>query len=142
MSAPVCAFEGCGRPVTAKGLCTGHYAQQGRGETLRPLRPRRRSGEPRSRCSFEGCDRPVKAHGLCVAHYTQMLRGQTLRPLLRPRGPTVQRNSDGSCLFEGCGRPVTAKGLCTGHYSQSRRGETLRPIRPRRPRGSAEGADS
>ena len=34
-----CSFEGCGRDVRSKGLCTGHYAQQSRGRQLTPLRP-------------------------------------------------------------------------------------------------------
>lgn len=33
----MCAFDGCGRPIAYKGLCSAHYNQQVRGETLRPV---------------------------------------------------------------------------------------------------------
>ena len=33
-----CTFEPCGRPLLARGLCTGHYAQRRRGEDLSRLR--------------------------------------------------------------------------------------------------------
>lgn len=35
---PNCAFQKCGRPIFASGLCSGHYQQQRRGDELRPLR--------------------------------------------------------------------------------------------------------
>lgn len=38
-----CSFDGCGRALTkhsARGMCTGHYQQWKRGETLAPLHPR------------------------------------------------------------------------------------------------------
>ena len=34
---PECSFDGCGRPVRARGICTGHYAQWSRGKQLRSL---------------------------------------------------------------------------------------------------------
>jgi hypothetical protein len=42
-----CYFKECGRPIQAKGLCASHYAQQWRGQPLKPLRrsPRKSSGE-------------------------------------------------------------------------------------------------
>lgn len=40
-----CSFEGCERKHYAKGLCTGHYLQQWRGEELRPLRKRSTKAE-------------------------------------------------------------------------------------------------
>ena len=33
-----CSFDGCGKPVRAKGLCIGHWKQQHKGQQLRPLR--------------------------------------------------------------------------------------------------------
>jgi hypothetical protein len=33
----LCSFKDCGRRLKSKGLCSGHYAQQARGERLRPL---------------------------------------------------------------------------------------------------------
>ncbi|MFF3164089.1 hypothetical protein [Streptomyces sp. NPDC003273] len=32
-----CSFKGCTRKLLCKGLCLGHYTQQRRGQTLRPL---------------------------------------------------------------------------------------------------------
>jgi len=42
---PECSFPGCDKPVAAKGLCMGHYAQLRQGRELRPLR-RYRYGAP------------------------------------------------------------------------------------------------
>ena len=39
-----CLEPACGRPLYAKRLCVGHYAQQLRGQKLRPLRGRRSNG--------------------------------------------------------------------------------------------------
>lgn len=45
-----CHFEGCEKPRERAGngyrrWCCGHQAQRERGQEMRPLRPRRRSGE-------------------------------------------------------------------------------------------------
>jgi hypothetical protein len=32
-----CSFEGCGKPLCAKGLCNSHWAQQKRGHPLTPI---------------------------------------------------------------------------------------------------------
>lgn len=40
-----CSVEGCGRPVQAGGLCSGHYQRKRRGEPLTPLRTARGEGE-------------------------------------------------------------------------------------------------
>ncbi|WP_409375139.1 endonuclease domain-containing protein [Streptomyces justiciae] len=42
--ARICAFGGCGRTVSARGLCRAHYQQQGGGQPLVPLRSRRENG--------------------------------------------------------------------------------------------------
>lgn len=34
----VCSFPGCGKPIRAKTLCSGHHRQKQLGKTLRPLR--------------------------------------------------------------------------------------------------------
>jgi hypothetical protein len=81
----VCSFEPCEGEARALGLCWAHYAQQRRGQPLRPLLPYRgpRGGRRRTRpdCSFEGCERPNRGKGLCNGHRRQRDRGQTLRPL-------------------------------------------------------------
>ncbi len=40
MSDRLCSVPDCARPVYARGLCRGHYAQQSRGRPLVPLRDR------------------------------------------------------------------------------------------------------
>lgn len=47
MTKRTCSFDGCAKPVIAKGLCTGHYQQRKRGESLSPLRKRSLSIEQR-----------------------------------------------------------------------------------------------
>lgn len=39
-----CSFADCGRPIFSGGLCTAHYNQRRRGETLRPARTARGHG--------------------------------------------------------------------------------------------------
>jgi hypothetical protein len=75
-----CGFEGCPKPVKAKGLCSGHYRQKRAGEALRPLR-RRRLKHGTAFCTFPFCDRPHMSHGYCDQHSRQLQAGEELRPL-------------------------------------------------------------
>jgi len=88
----ICTFSSCERNQSSKGLCTGHYSQQYRGEELRALRPRRTRSEveqtaswverpgstPKPGCNFEGCRKPHSALGLCKYHAAQQRRGAKL----------------------------------------------------------------
>lgn len=68
-----CSFDGCGRPVRAKGLCNPHYIQQERGKTLTPIRKR----TPKHMgCSEKGCDRTHYSKGLCRNHYAKTQRNK------------------------------------------------------------------
>jgi hypothetical protein len=82
----ICSFEGCDHEAIAKGLCWAHYAQQRRGQELRPLSPYRgpRGGRRRTQgetCSFEGCNREPNGKGLCAAHRAQKAQGRKLVPV-------------------------------------------------------------
>jgi hypothetical protein len=81
----VCSFEPCEHEARARGLCTGHYRQQSRGQSLRPLLEGRRGARgPRtqgSTCSFEGCGRKPNGRGLCAAHRAQRKQGCPLVPI-------------------------------------------------------------
>lgn len=81
----VCSFEGCGGKRKALGLCWAHYAQQRRGQELRPLLPYRgpRGGRRRTSpsCSFPECGRPNNGGGLCAAHRAQKKQGGPLVPV-------------------------------------------------------------
>jgi hypothetical protein len=114
-----CSFPGCDRAHLAKGLCRGHYGQQSRNETLRPLRLRSR-GEVK--CDFEACGKVAVNKGLCQAHAQQRKKGQPLRPL-RPFYGTK-----GPCRFDGCSKPRAAGGLCAGHAAQYYSGRPLAPL--------------
>lgn len=72
----VCSFDGCGRPINARGYCRGHRGQLERGEKLRPLQVQHhgysekkrflmRVGEPTATGCREwtGSIRQVKWHG-------------------------------------------------------------------------------
>lgn len=81
----VCAFEDCGKPSRATGLCQGHYRQKRLGKKMTPLRFRSSPGVPtHRRCTFQGCGRPLSSSLLCDAHYRQQKRGDELSPI-RPR---------------------------------------------------------
>lgn len=54
----VCSFEGCEKPLHAKGLCAGHKSQKYHGKPLTPLRPRRKSGTRNGKCP---CGKPHTA---------------------------------------------------------------------------------
>jgi hypothetical protein len=114
-----CSFPGCGRPHLAKGLCRGHYEQQRRKGSLRPLPPRRREDPA---CDFAGCGNVAVNKGLCQAHANQRRKGQPLRPL-RPFYGTK-----GNCRFEGCSKPRASAGYCAGHAAQHYSGRPLVPL--------------
>ena len=103
----VCTFDGCDRPIKARGLCGGHYQQVRDGRTLVPLRH-----VEYSTCTFDGCDREHQTNGLCRAHADQIRAGRPLKPIRR-------RAVGGLCEFDGCGRKHYSKGFCVGHYKQS-----------------------
>lgn len=46
-----CTFEGCYREIYCKGLCPSHYAQAKRGQTLAPLRRKRKIINGQKECS-------------------------------------------------------------------------------------------
>jgi hypothetical protein len=80
-----CSFEPCDREARSKGLCWAHYAQQRRGQPLRPLHNRpgwhgRERIQPLS-CSFDGCGRKPNGKGLCAAHRAQKAQGRPLVPI-------------------------------------------------------------
>lgn len=100
----MCAVEGCGRPVHARGLCPGHYGRWYREVALaagptracarcgapipavtrrrycsRQCRLREAGTEPVRLCDVAGCERPHLARGMCRSHYRKS-RGWDRRP--------------------------------------------------------------
>lgn len=63
-----CTFDGCERGSISKGLCLGHYQQQLKGKTLRPIRPARSGTAVQGRCPVLGCTRVSASRGLCPNH--------------------------------------------------------------------------
>lgn len=78
----VCGFDGCGRPLSCKGLCDGHYQQSKTGEPLRPLIQRAKKLEWPRTCRFDGCDGETTSRGYCGSHAAQERRGHTQTPIL------------------------------------------------------------
>lgn len=103
----ICNFDGCLKPVMAKGLCNGHNAQKTRGNELKPLK----NPSVVRICDFPDCGRGHFGHGLCLGHYRQKQKGTKLKPLFH-REPVKE------CRFEGCKDLVVCKELCGAHYSQ------------------------
>jgi len=101
-----CQFEGCDRPVAAKGLCTTHYAQHRAGKELYTVE------STKLPCAVDGCTEIARAKGYCNTHYRQALRGD--RPhIVSPR--KTYKNGD-TCQVAGCEEKPYARGLCTRHY--------------------------
>ena len=74
-----CTFVGCIKESLGKGLCSGHYAQNRRGQELRPLKTTRSPRHsPDGLCLFESCGLDARSHGLCQYHYRQDRRGEQL----------------------------------------------------------------
>lgn len=65
-----CRFEGCLKPIKAKGLCNAHYLQARRGDDLKPARERRTVAPD---CSVPDCERAARMYGsgrpLCGKHH-------------------------------------------------------------------------
>lgn len=59
-----CRLEYCDRGRDSKGLCSSHYAQQWRGEDLRPLKPKNRGLS----CLVHKCPNAVANKGYCNKH--------------------------------------------------------------------------
>ena len=83
MSKQQCTFDGCDRPLLAKGLCTGHYQQQRHRQELKPLQQRVTG---RVRCEAGdglgwSCIRPHRKNSLCNSHYWQSTTGKPFAPI-------------------------------------------------------------
>lgn len=87
--ARICSFLDCGRDTHGQGLCNGHWQMHiKRGEPLRPLRARFKSGEAPTSCGVEGCDRRHFARGLCRSHWQHQRDGKPLG-VIRHQKPTT-----------------------------------------------------
>lgn len=69
----ICSFESCERKAHARGLCTAHYQQQAKGQTLAPVLPYRGqrvspATGPGTCCTIDGCTKTVHSGGLCSMH--------------------------------------------------------------------------
>jgi hypothetical protein len=73
----LCSFTDCVNTLYAKNLCSGHYSQAKRGQTLRPIviKTNKASDIP---CTFSGCVNMQQAKLLCGAHWRQQHLGKEL----------------------------------------------------------------
>jgi HNH endonuclease len=105
----ICSFEGCGKPLLAKGYCSA------------PCRfnelPRVRSGE------WESCTAARSTGGWCAGHAAQWYEKRPLKPLRRRRT---------ACDFPGCPNRHSSRGYCAAHYRQLQRGKPLTPLSQRK----------
>jgi hypothetical protein len=137
MFGKVCTFEGCGKPLLAKELCSAHYRQWRKGQPLRPIRPF--SGKtgpygPGGPCRFnelpqvlfgewQPCLAARSTGGWCAGHAAQWYEKRPLKPLRRRRV---------GCDFPGCSNPHNSRGYCAAHYQQLRQRKTLTPLNQRK----------
>ena len=113
-----CAFEGCDRPVEARGWCKKHYERwrkHGDVNHVRPPRPKREGP-----CSVDGCDRPMKSRGWCDKHYARWHKhGDPLKVLPHSGGAKPgRRKKPVPCSMDGCDRPARARGWCGTHHNR------------------------
>lgn len=81
----ICAIEGCGRPMVAKGYCQTHYVRARRGVIGGPIK----LAKPRGYCSVVDCMRPHFSNSYCRMHYQRWRRlGEAGEPTPRyqPKG--------------------------------------------------------
>ncbi|GAX54736.1 hypothetical protein SO3561_06289 [Streptomyces olivochromogenes] len=98
-TAVLCTFPECSKPVRARALCMGHYAQQSKGKPLTPLRTTKPST---TGCAFPGCRAPHWGHGLCRPHNKEKARGTS--SLVPPGAPyRIQQQSKGRWFTIGYG---------------------------------------
>lgn len=126
----LCTFEGCSKPLNARGLCQAHYKQWSKGKKLVPLAPRA-TATPGVSCNFPDCGRVRIANGLCKSHDMQKRRGFPLKPLGAPLRRTV--NTAPLCIGPECERPPRRKQMCEAHYRQMSLGKELKPLQRVRP---------
>jgi hypothetical protein len=128
MDTKICSIDGCGRPLTAKGLCALHYQRKKNGIPFDlPIRSASRV------CSIPDCGRQHAAKGLCSGHYMRLLEGRSLegqiKEVVKGRG----------CSTPGCSEKHSAKGYCAVHYSRWVAGKPLST--PKRERVVAKKVD-
>ena len=75
-----CSYKECANLIYAKQVCSGHYSQLKRGQTLRPIVIKGNSVSKKP-CSFTSCVNNQQAKGLCGAHWRQQHIGKELTKL-------------------------------------------------------------
>jgi hypothetical protein len=132
-----CSFQGCEKPMLAKGYCSGHYKQLKKGKLLRPLRPFYGREGPygiEGPCRFcdlpevqsgewEPCTAPRFRAGWCAGHAAQHYEKRPIAPLRKRRT---------GCDFPDCQKPHHCRGFCAGHYRQLQQGRPLMPLNLRK----------
>lgn len=98
-----CAFDECGRPIRANGLCNAHAVQWHHHKTLKPLKERASNTTDWS-CKYPDCDRPKVAKGYCSGHYRQSRAGEEVRELQKVRRyhEIYSRDKNGNKQCVGC----------------------------------------
>ena len=106
MNKRICAVDGCGGSVLARGWCGLHYKRWNR------------TGDPEgiltapkpTECAVAECDRDARSRGWCLLHYKRWRKtGDPLTTLQRKR----QR-----CTIDGCDEWVSGHGYCKTHYAR------------------------
>lgn len=104
----ICVFDGCSKPVLARGYCRSHYQQLKTKGTVTQTNQRNKGRV----CSADGCVKPATAKGYCQLHYRRVTRIGSVKLQAREKKVTP-------CVK--CGEPAAARGLCMMHYQQLRR---------------------
>ncbi len=74
----MCKVTSCGRPVSTRGWCHGHYLRWYRTGDVQPDIPLGRRRQP-EQCTVPGCERGSKVRGLCRTHYKRQINHGDVR---------------------------------------------------------------
>ena len=110
-----CTFDGCGKPLRAKGLCSSHYAQAKTGKPLMPLYSTRRRTGNAPKIDYTEVDCPVPTlNGPC--HVCSLRLNDSGYSLISVNGQTMRTHRYAWELVNG---PIP-KGMVMDHLCRVR----------------------
>lgn len=116
-----CTVSACGKPRTAKGFCSAHYAKFRKyGDPLGKHRFKYEDG-----CSVADCERPLKSNGHCNMHHRRILRNGDPMIVQRRRG--IVRNELNHKQCATCAEWLDENLFVKNRHNADGRGSVCKP---------------